>query len=107
MEQGRSKGDSAFSKTVFNKTVNKDGCEHDYYRERINGCSVILPKIQERTRAHSALGQKQEEMGASTDLNVGPAVEIVPAMKWLVKLSRSGKLPLCLDSTDYEAIRGT
>lgn len=77
--------------------------------ERINGMfRDIARAIREKDPGpiqHWA--RKQEEMGAGyLDLNVGPAVEDrVSAMKWLVEtVQEVSKLPLCLDSTDYEAI---
>lgn len=51
--------------------------------------------------------KKQEAMGAGyLDLNVGPALsDRVTAMKWLVEVTQEASdLPLCLDSTDYDAI---
>jgi 5-methyltetrahydrofolate corrinoid/iron sulfur protein methyltransferase len=51
--------------------------------------------------------RKQEAMGAGyLDINVGPAIaDRVSAMKWLVEVTQeASKLPLCLDSTDYDAI---
>ena len=77
--------------------------------ERINGMfRDIANAIRERDpRAVIEWAQKQEAMGAGyLDLNVGPAVaDRVSAMKWLVEVTReASKLPLCLDSTDYDAI---
>ena len=77
--------------------------------ERINGMfRDIANAIRERDpRAVIEWAKKQEAMGAGyLDLNVGPAVaDRVSAMKWLVEVTQeASKLPLCLDSTDYDAI---
>lgn len=77
--------------------------------ERINGMfRDIANAIREKDpRAVIEWAQKQEAMGAGyLDLNVGPAVaDRVSAMKWLVEVTQeASKLPLCLDSTDYDAI---
>ncbi len=51
--------------------------------------------------------KKQEDAGAAyLDLNVGTAAaDRSRAMQWLVEVvQETTKLPLCLDSTDYEAI---
>ena len=77
--------------------------------ERINGMfRDIANAIREKDpKPVQEWAEKQEAMGAGyLDLNVGPAVpERVPAMKWLVEVAQeASKLPLCLDSTDYDAI---
>ena len=51
--------------------------------------------------------RKQEQNGARyLDINVGPgSTEPVEAMKWLVEeTQKASDLPLCLDSTNYDAI---
>lgn len=77
--------------------------------ERINGMFRDIAKaIREKDpRPVQEWAKKQEAMGAGyLDLNVGPAVaDRVSAMKWLVEIAQeASKLPLCLDSTDYDAI---
>ncbi len=77
--------------------------------ERINGMfRDIAQAIREQDPAAvQAWAKKQEAMGAGyLDINVGPAVaDRVTAMKWLVEVTQeASKLPLCLDSTDYDAI---
>jgi len=77
--------------------------------ERINGMfNDIAQAIREKDpKPVQEWAQKQEAMGAGyLDLNVGPAVaDRVSAMKWLVEITQeASKLPLCLDSTDYDAI---
>lgn len=77
--------------------------------ERINGMfRDIANAIREKDpTAVQEWARKQEYMGAAyLDINVGPAVnEKVPAMEWLVEVTQEvTKLPLCLDSTDYDAI---
>ncbi len=77
--------------------------------ERINGMFRDIAKaIREKDPAPvQEWARKQEEMGAGyLDINVGPAVsDRVDAMRWLVEVTQeASKLPLCLDSTDYDAI---
>lgn len=77
--------------------------------ERINGMfRDIAGAIRERDPGPiQGWAKKQEAMGADyLDLNVGPAVaDRVSAMKWLVEVVQEvTRLPLCLDSTDYNAI---
>lgn len=77
--------------------------------ERINGMFRDIAKaIRERDpRPVQEWAKKQEAMGAGyLDINVGPAVsDRVSAMRWLVEVTQEAcKLPLCLDSTDYDAI---
>ena len=77
--------------------------------ERINGMFTDIAKaISERDPAAvHEWARKQEESGAHyLDINVGPgSTEPVEAMKWLVeKTQEVTDLPLCLDSTKYDAI---
>ena len=77
--------------------------------ERINGMfRDIAVAIREKDpKPVQEWAKRQEAMGAGyLDLNVGPAVaDRVSAMKWLVEVAQeASKLPLCLDSTDYDAI---
>ncbi len=77
--------------------------------ERINGMfRDIARAIREKDpNPVQEWAKEQEAMGADyLDLNVGPAVDDrVSAMKWLVEaVQEASKLPLCLDSTDYDAI---
>lgn len=77
--------------------------------ERINGMfSDIARAIREKDPGPvQEWACRQEAMGADyLDLNVGPAaVDRVSAMRWLVDVTQqASKLPLCLDSTDYDAI---
>ncbi|NMB35036.1 MAG: methyltetrahydrofolate cobalamin methyltransferase [Firmicutes bacterium] len=77
--------------------------------ERINGMfNDIAHAIREqKPAAVQEWAKKQEAMGAGyLDLNVGPALsDRVTAMKWLVEVTQEASdLPLCLDSTDYDAI---
>lgn len=77
--------------------------------ERINGMfNDIAHAIREqKPAAVQEWAKKQEAMGAGyLDLNVGPALsDRVTAMKWLVEVTQEvSDLPLCLDSTDYDAI---
>lgn len=77
--------------------------------ERINGMfSDIKRAIQEKDpRPVQEWARRQEEGGArALDLNVGPAVpDKVEAMKWLVQVTQEvSDLPLCLDSTNFDAI---
>ncbi len=77
--------------------------------ERINGMFRDIAKaIREKDpKPVQEWAQKQEYMGAAyLDINVGPAVsDKVEPMKWLVEVTQEvTKLPLCLDSTDYDAI---
>ncbi len=77
--------------------------------ERINGMfRDIANAIREKDPGPvQEWARKQEAMGAGyLDLNVGPAVaDRVSAMRWLVEVTQEvSKLPLCLDSTDYDAI---
>jgi len=77
--------------------------------ERINGMfSDIARAIRRRDPGPvQEWARRQEAMGAAyLDLNVGPAAaDRVAAMRWLVEVTQeASKLPLCLDSTDYDAI---
>lgn len=77
--------------------------------ERINGMfSDIKKAIQEKDpRPLQEWALKQEEGGARVlDINVGPAVpDKVAAMEWMVQVVQEvSKLPLCLDSTNFDAI---
>jgi 5-methyltetrahydrofolate corrinoid/iron sulfur protein methyltransferase len=77
--------------------------------ERINGMfRDIARAIREKDPGPvQEWARKQEAMGAGyLDINVGPAVaDRVSAMRWLVEVTQEAtKLPLCLDSTDYDAI---
>ncbi len=77
--------------------------------ERINGMFRDIAKaIREKDpKPVQEWARKQEEAGAGyLDINVGPAVsDRVSAMKWLVEVTQeASKIPLCLDSTDYDAI---
>lgn len=77
--------------------------------ERINGMfSDIKEAIQDHNPAPvQEWARRQEESGArALDLNVGPAVaDKAKAMKWLVEIVQEvSNLPLCLDSTDINAI---
>lgn len=77
--------------------------------ERINGMFKDVAKaIRERDAAIiQEWARKQEKNGARyLDLNVGPSsAEPVEAMQWLVEVTQAASnLPLCLDSTKYDAI---
>ncbi|MDW7740551.1 MAG: methyltetrahydrofolate cobalamin methyltransferase [Bacillota bacterium] len=77
--------------------------------ERINGMfKDIAQAIKDRDPAPvQEWARKQEENGAHyLDLNVGPSSpDAVGAMKWLVEVTQeASSLPLCLDSTKYDAI---
>lgn len=77
--------------------------------ERINGMFHDIAKALREKDPKPVQGwaRRQEAMGAAyLDLNVGPAVaDRVAAMQWLVEVAQeASKLPLCLDSTDYDAI---
>lgn len=80
--------------------------------ERCNGMFLdVRESIQNRDpKAIQMWAKKQEEMGADwIDLNVGPACaneeERIAAMKWMVEVVQEvTKLPLALDSTNYDAI---
>ncbi len=77
--------------------------------ERINGMFRDIAKaIREKDpTAVQEWAKKQEAMGSGyLDINVGPAVsDRVSAMRWLCEVTQeASKLPLCLDSTDYDAI---
>ncbi len=77
--------------------------------ERINGMfRDIAQAIKDRDpSAVHDWARKQEESGAHyLDINVGPgSTEPVEAMKWLVENTQEvTDLPLCLDSTKYDAI---
>ncbi len=77
--------------------------------ERINGMFRDIAKaIREKDpTAVQEWARKQEAMGSGyLDINVGPAVsDRVSAMRWLCEVAQeASKLPLCLDSTDYDAI---
>jgi 5-methyltetrahydrofolate corrinoid/iron sulfur protein methyltransferase len=77
--------------------------------ERINGMfQDIARAIRERDGSIiQEWARKQEQNGARyLDINVGPgSTEPVEAMKWLVEeTQKASELPLCLDSTNYDAI---
>ncbi|MEW5783661.1 MAG: dihydropteroate synthase [Bacillota bacterium] len=77
--------------------------------ERINGMfKDIARAIKERDpKAVQEWARKQEENGAHyLDINVGPSSPApVEAMQWLVQITQAvSDLPLCLDSTKYDAI---
>lgn len=77
--------------------------------ERINGMfNDIAKAIREADPGPVQYwARKQEEGGADyLDLNVGPSSpDAVGAMKWLVEVTQNvSDLPLCLDSTKYDAI---
>lgn len=77
--------------------------------ERINGMfKDIANAIRDRNGpVVQEWARKQEKNGARyLDINVGPSsTEPVEAMKWLVEVTQGAcDLPLCLDSTNYEAI---
>ncbi len=77
--------------------------------ERINGMFRDIAKaINERDPGPvQEWAKKQEHNGAHyLDINVGPSsTEPVEAMKWLVEVTQEASdLPLCLDSTKYDAI---
>ncbi len=77
--------------------------------ERING---MFRDVARAIRARDPepirqLARLQEAAGADyLDVNVGPtAAEPVEAMQWLVRVvQEASDLPLCLDSTNYDAI---
>ena len=77
--------------------------------ERINGMfKDVARAIKERDpKTIQEWARKQEENGSHVlDINVGPSSsEPVEAMKWLVEVTQEvSDLPLCLDSTKYDAI---
>ncbi len=77
--------------------------------ERINGMfKDIAQAIKNRDpKPVQEWARKQEYNGAHyLDLNVGPSsTEPVEVMKWLVEVTQEvSDLPLCLDSTKYDAI---
>ena len=77
--------------------------------ERINGMfQDIARAIREREGSViQEWAKKQEQNGARyLDINVGPSsAEPLEAMKWLVEVTQEASdLPLCLDSTNYDAI---
>lgn len=77
--------------------------------ERINGMFNDIKKaIQEKDpQPLQVWAKRQEEGGArALDINVGPAVpDKVEAMKWMVQVvQEASNLPLCLDSTNFNAI---
>ncbi len=77
--------------------------------ERINGMfQDIARAIREEDGAMiQKWAKKQEQNGARyLDINIGPAsTEPVKTMKWLVEVTQEvSDLPLCLDSTKYDAI---
>lgn len=77
--------------------------------ERINGMfKDIARAIREKdAKPVQMWAKKQEESGARyLDINVGPgSPDPVGAMKWLVEVVQEvSDLPLCLDSTKYDAI---
>ncbi|NMA92274.1 MAG: methyltetrahydrofolate cobalamin methyltransferase [Firmicutes bacterium] len=77
--------------------------------ERINGMFRDIAKAirEENGAVIQDWARKQEERGARyLDINVGPgSTEPVRVMKWLVEeTQKASDLPLCLDSTNYDAI---
>jgi len=77
--------------------------------ERINGMFRDIRKgIQQMDpKPLQKWAKKQEEAGADyLDVNTGPATDDkVGAMKWMVEVVQEvSDVPLCLDSTDYNAI---
>jgi 5-methyltetrahydrofolate corrinoid/iron sulfur protein methyltransferase len=77
--------------------------------ERINGMFKDIAKaIKEQDPGPiQEWARKQEQGGADyLDLNVGPSSpNPIEAMKWLVEVTQEASdLPLCLDSTKYDAI---
>lgn len=77
--------------------------------ERINGMfKDIARAIKDRDpKAVHEWARRQEESGAHyLDINVGPSSPApVEAMQWLVEVTQEvSDLPLCLDSTKYDAI---
>ena len=77
--------------------------------ERINGMFKDIAKaIKDRDPVPvQEWARKQEYNGAHyLDINVGPSSpDAVGAMTWLVEVAQeASKLPLCLDSTKYDAI---
>lgn len=77
--------------------------------ERINGMFNDIGKaIREKDpEPVKYWAKKQEEGGAHyLDINTGPnAKDQIDAMKWLVQVTQeASELPLCLDSTNYDAI---
>ncbi len=77
--------------------------------ERINGMFKDIAQAIEKQDPEPVQmwAKKQEEAGARyLDLNVGPSsADPVSAMKWLVEVTQEvSDLPLCLDSTNYDAI---
>lgn len=77
--------------------------------ERINGMFKDIAKAikEQDPEPIKEWARKQESNGADyLDLNVGPSSpNPVEAMKWLVEVTQEASdLPLCLDSTKYDAI---
>jgi len=77
--------------------------------ERINGMfQDIARAIREKDpKPIQDWAKKQKEGGARyLDINTGPSTsDRIGAMKWLVEVTQEvSDLPLCLDSTDYDAI---
>lgn len=77
--------------------------------ERINGMFQDIAKaIRERDGSIvQKWAKKQEQNGARyIDINVGPgSAEPLEAMVWLIEeTQKASDLPLCLDSTNYDAI---
>lgn len=77
--------------------------------ERINGMFKDIAKaIREKdAKVVQEWARKQEENGSHyLDINVGPSSPApVEAMKWLIEVTQEvSDLPLCLDSTKYDAI---
>ncbi|MBO8169806.1 MAG: methyltetrahydrofolate cobalamin methyltransferase [Thermoanaerobacteraceae bacterium] len=77
--------------------------------ERINGMfnDIKQALIDRDPKPVQEWAKKQEEGGArALDINVGPGVaDRADAMKWLVEVTQEvSDLPLCLDSTDFNAI---
>lgn len=77
--------------------------------ERINGMfKDIAEAIQKRdpTAVHEWVKKQEDNGTAWLDINCGPASDDpVKDMKWLVEVAQEvAKAPLCLDSTNYDAI---
>jgi 5-methyltetrahydrofolate corrinoid/iron sulfur protein methyltransferase len=77
--------------------------------ERINGMFKDIAKAikEQDPEPIKEWARKQQSSGADyLDLNVGPSSpNPVEAMKWLVEVTQEASdLPLCLDSTKYDAI---
>jgi 5-methyltetrahydrofolate corrinoid/iron sulfur protein methyltransferase len=77
--------------------------------ERINGAfhDIAQAILNRDPGPVQKWAKRQEAMGAAyLDLNVGTAAaDRTGAMQWLVEVTQeASRLPLCLDSTDYDAI---